>query len=123
VNASVDCTEGSFIQIGSLGNVSAPNHTVGAPPERRWPDGADEVTARCFRMYPAGVGNGTDDDKSWGCLGEFRMEYRNPSPATCECESGACIWGEEATPRVEGGPVSRGPKGRYVRVVSTACYD
>ena len=118
VNASVDCTEGSFIQIGSLGNVSAPNHTVGAPPERRWPDGADEVTARCFRIYPAGVGNGTDDDKSWGCLGEFRMEYRNPSPATCECESGACIWGEEATPRVEGGPVSRGPKGRYVRVVS-----
>ena len=46
------------------------------------------------------------------------MEYRDPSPATCECESGACIWGEEATPRVEGGPVSRGPKGRYVRVVS-----
>ena len=46
------------------------------------------------------------------------MEYRDPSPATCECESGACIWGEEATPRVEGGPVSRGPVGRYVRVVS-----
>ena len=91
---------------------------MGAPPERRWPDGADEVTARCFRIYPAGVGNGTDDNKSWGCLGEFRMEYRDPSPATCECESGACIWGEEATPRVEGGPVSRGPKGRYVRVVS-----
>ena len=118
MNASVDCTEGSFIQIGSLGNVSAPNHTVGAPPERRWPAGADEVTARCFRIYPAGVGNGTDDNKSWGCLGEFRMEYRDPSPATCECESGACIWGEEATPRVEGGPVSRGPVGRYVRVVS-----
>ena len=118
MNASVDCTEGSFIQIGSLGNVSAPNHTVGAPPEPRWPDGADEVTARCFRIYPAGVGNGTDDNKSWGCLGEFRMEYRDPSPATCECESGACIWGEEATPRVEGGPVSRGPVGRYVRVVS-----
>ena len=123
MNASVDCTEGSFIQIGSLGNVSAPNHTVGAPPEPRWPDGADEVTARCFRMYPAGVGNGTDDVKSWGCLGEFRMEYRNPSPATCECESGACIWGEEATPRVEGGPVSRGPKGRYVRVVSPAATE
>ena len=116
VNASVDCTEGSFFEIGSLGKVSAPNHTVGAPPERRWPDGADEVTARCFRIYPAG-------DKSWGCLGEFRMEYRNPSPATCECESGACIWGEEATPRVEGGPVSRGPKGRYVRVVSPAATE
>ena len=116
VNASVDCTEGSFFEIGSLGKVSAPNHTVGAPPERRWPDGADEVTARCFRIYPAG-------DKSWGCLGEFRMEYRNPSPATCECESGACIWGEEATPRVEGGPVSRGPVGRYVRVVSPAATD
>ena len=66
MNASVDCTEGSFIQIGSLGNVSAPNHTVGAPPEPRWPDGADEVTARCFRMYPAGVGNGTDHVKSVG---------------------------------------------------------
>ena len=51
------------------------------------------------------------------------MEYRNPSPATCECESGACIWGEEATPRVEGGPVSRGPKGRYVRVVSPAATE
>ena len=118
MHASVDCTGGSFFEIGSLGKVSAPNHTVGAPPEPRWPDGADEVTARCFRMYPAGVGNGTDDNKSWGCLGEFRMEYRDPSPATCECESGACIWGEEATPRVEGGPVSRGPVGRYVRVVS-----
>jgi len=51
------------------------------------------------------------------------MEYRNPSPATCECESGACIWGEEATPRVEGGPVSRGPKGRYVRVATPATTE
>ena len=101
--------------------IDAPEHDASTPPQRREIIPGDAWRARCFRIYPVGEAGGATDAKAWGCLGEFRIEYSEPNSErkTCECESGACVWGEaiDADARA-GGPVSRGPTGRYVRVVT-----
>ena len=99
--------------------IDAPGHDASAPPQRR--EIGDARRARCFRIYPVGEAGGAPDAKAWGCLGEFRMEYSEPKHLreTCECEGGACVWGEAIDRDARaGGPVSRGPTGRYVRVVT-----
>ena len=103
----------------NVATIDAPVHDASAPPQRR--EIGDARRARCFRIYPVGEAGGAPDAKAWGCLGEFRMEYSEPKHLreTCECEGGACVWGEAIDRDARaGGPVSRGPTGRYVRVVT-----
>jgi len=96
----------------------APEHDASKPPQKR--AFGHTINARCLRIYPVGDAGGTNETKAWGCLGEFRPEYGEPNPKECSCESGACVWGEAIDRDARGGgPKSRGPTGRYVRVVTS----